>query len=277
MTVADYPDYATPQAHATAISTTGAPLLNLHEQTVTNSALSVPANTTVDLGTFTINQPGMIWRADPFIVGGGVVAPMQFVFTWSDSSSTFITRTKKYTAWPGNATTNHQITGYTRAHGDKVRVQVINTSATQNMQVAITVCSTSVPYSTERVFSRVMTALSSPNTLASYDLDQGVLCADQVLALAAGSTQQDQIALYQGRVSVSWSSQSGAADCSVNILQDASRTVGGQSGQLLIGQSDAFGHGLAQVCLPGSQCSLIIKNGNAAAKNVNFSVIAIDF
>jgi hypothetical protein len=124
--------------------------------------------------------------------------------------------------------------------------------------------------------TRALFSTSSGFGLAQYDVDAGLLGAFAIAPLGINATDQRQLALYQGRVNLTWGSQSGTNDCRINVLADSELALTGNAIQVFADTCNGVGHGNAQFCLPAAQCHIEITNANAAAKNVNWMLTAVD-
>lgn len=129
MTVADYPDFATPQAHATAISTTGVPLLRA-TNTLSSGAGNVLAGGASEqlLASTSVNQPGYeVGISVSMPAASGTLPFLALTLYFWDSATGLFADRRDVVIPCGNGPAN-AIACYLRGpmHGDMFRVDATN-------------------------------------------------------------------------------------------------------------------------------------------------------
>lgn len=276
VTVPDFPDEKAPDAHATAISLTGAPLLNLHTQEYFNAGQNLGPGAGLNPAAVSVNQPGYFYRVTAVLVSGSPVGPVTITLTWQDSGSALLTGIRSYTAWPGSAGNPHTIAGYGRNRGNRLFINVTNNSSGATVNVVVVVAATSVPFTLDRGQSVTLTGLASGNTLGQYDLPAGIMGANDLNTLAAGTSRTDDLALYQGKVFLFAQTASLTTDLTLVIQAVASVPVTGQAQRVFEAVSDSHGLVAAELTLPADQCSIFLLNNATVARRVNYQVLAED-
>lgn len=129
MTVADYPDFQTPQAHATQIAVTGVPLLRA-TNTLSSGAGDVLAGGASQqlLSSVSVNQPGYEFGISAYMAAGTGTVPFiaLTLYFWDSATGLFANRRDVVVPvgnGPGNA-----LASYIRGpmHGDMFRVDATN-------------------------------------------------------------------------------------------------------------------------------------------------------
>lgn len=150
----DFPDWQAPQAHATAISTTGAPLLRLTTKIGSGSATSIPATGQVTLITAApITQPGYEAALQLNLpVATGTIPFAALNVQWIDTSSGLAVSSKQYFLSAGNGPANalqYYIAG--PCYGDQLTVTVTNLEAAAAMTLTWAFNQTSHIYEHDRI------------------------------------------------------------------------------------------------------------------------------
>lgn len=139
---ADYADYQTPQAHATAISTTGVGLLKFVNPVASGSGVTVAGGVTSTLASlFAIGQPTWEFGATLSLpAGAGTVPFARFSFDWFDPSGTLRVGSDNVEVPLGNGPANLvTITGRGPCKGAKLTVSLRNGDPAQTLTVSYVV------------------------------------------------------------------------------------------------------------------------------------------
>lgn len=198
MTV-DYADWATPQAHATAISTTGAPLLGFKNILGSNAGgLAISAGATANLvSTKAAGQVGYelslsVWTA------AGTASAVTISVKWTDTTTGLLTDTQNWTFFAGTVSRPHNVRITGPSNGDQVNVAAI--AGANAITVAYTAMQTSRVYTRHSGHTLTLN-FGNPSipgfTLAAGDASSGILCAESQAISANGSTSL-LLPLYYG-------------------------------------------------------------------------------
>lgn len=203
MTTADFPDFATPQAHATAIAATGVPLLRGATNLASASAQSLAGGASQTLlNAVPWTQPG--WEAS-FVLNlpaGAGTSPFALVtFTWFDATGAFIIRQKVITLTVGNGPANAITSaGFGPARGELLTVTIKNTDGVATLTYSYTVTQTShVP--NYDWFRQITYAATAPITFVnpSGDPPSGLIAQAAPPVSAMGSVSR-LFALAEGKL-----------------------------------------------------------------------------
>lgn len=258
----DFPDWNAPQGHATAISTTGAPLLNLYSLLANiNTNISAGATLTLPVtGIFNITQPGyeaLFQIAAPSSLQSIVTVEM----TWFDSTSGIISAYRRFRFFAGASGTPHIVEGHGPSNANQLTVKI--TAGAQAIAIAGAILQSSRIY-LNHVWRTANTAQTPPVfpgfTYAPGDFAAGILLAAED-SLLLSTNKKYLLPLYTGDVTWNGRDSSGLSGKSqYQILAEPetgfTNTViairgAGQSGFAGFNPSSMEGG----VTLPGVQCS----------------------
>lgn len=269
----DFPDWTAPQAHATAISTTGAPSLvfkRLIDVLIGQSIAAASSITRPASGQFALNQPGYEIQLNVGTLGG--TAPIVSVeLQWFDSSFGARMDDEIYYFYSGNVN-GHQIHGRGPTKGDQVVVIIHNYSATSAVTVSYTLLQTS------RVFTREFWKTIGPNatapvfpgfTAATMNPSSGALAVSTGSVAANGNTSL-VLPLYTGTVAftgLTTDTTAGNSEWDIVTATDQqvpqATVLAGRNGESGFAADGATSLYLPDVSLPRSQCTLNMLNHNA--------------
>lgn len=283
MTV-DFPDWTAPQAHATAISTTGAPLLvfkQVIDQLVGQSLPHASSITRPASGRFTLNQPGYeIWFN---VATLGATAPvLSAELQWFDSATGARIDDELYYFYVGNLNA-HFVHGRGPTKGDRLVVVLTNYSGTVDSTLSYTVLQTSRIYTREywHTIGQGPVAPVFPGfTAATMNISANIL-AGQSNSMTAAQVLSFVLPLYTGTIRLMGTTTGPTAGKSVwNILDNTDQVatgvfsvqgVNGQSGFAPDGESGLW---LPQVALPRSQCTLQLVNNETTTQTLTTTIVA---
>ena len=207
MTV-DYPDFATPQAHATQIAAPGVPLLTLSTNVINDVGRNVPfggGNVTV-ANLQNISQIGYEIAIAALISNLAPTLPILTVnLIWKDSitNTTVGHETWNIAIGSSGAGSLHIGTGPTK--GNRLTVLIANNDSAQNATVTTIVNQNSRVYA--RDDWRTESFNSIPNAIVALHDQQGSTLSNFLSApLAANGQVTRLLPLFAGRVSVAFSS-----------------------------------------------------------------------
>lgn len=144
MTTPDYADWQEPQAHATAISQTGVPLLNAAALLEQALGVVIPTNGASTFGPWTITQTGYSATIGVLFPSGSPTAFVKVQLQWIDSVSNALVARETYFL-PGSFSANAWVTlGSGLAKADTLKMVITNLDATGTATINITVDQDSV-------------------------------------------------------------------------------------------------------------------------------------
>lgn len=273
MTVPDFPDEKAPDAHATAISLTGAPPLVLKRVLDVQVGTSIPAGGTLTRpasGAFAINQPGYEIQVNVGQVGG-TAAIISVELQWYDSAFNGLIEDEIYYFYSGDVN-GHQIHGRGPSKGDQVVVIVKDHSGASGVSFSYTLLQTSRTF-TREFWHTIVKNQAFPAfpgfTAVTHDIGAGVI-AGQAVSVPASTVDTFVLPLYTGTVrlfGVTSSASAGNNDWQVLAVTDLGvagavllQGSNGQSGFAPDGVSSLY---IPDTPLPRAQC--VLKNVNLPA------------
>lgn len=281
---ADFPDWTAPQAHANAISTTGAPPLVFKRVVDLQVGTSIPANgvlTRPASGQFLLNQPG--YEISLNVATLGATAPIISVeLQWFDSAFQGLIDDEIYFFYSGDAN-GHLIHGRGPTKGDQVVVIVTNHSATSAVSFTYTLLQTSRVF-TREFWKTIVKAGAFPAfpgfTPVTHDIGAGILCG-QAVSVPASTTSKFVLPLYTGTVRLfGVTSSAVAANNSWNVLAVTDlitaggpllQVANGQTGYSPLGVTSAY---VPDTPLPRAQCQLQNVNLPAGIQTMTTAIVA---
>ena len=280
---ADFPDWAAPQAHATAIAATGAPLLVLKQIVDRAVGQNLPATGSIlrpASGAFTINQPGYeMWFN---VASLGSPAPIVSVeLQWTDSVSTALIEDETYWFYSGNANA-HLVHGRGPSKADNLAVLMTNHDATHDVTISWVLLQTS------RIFTREFWHTVTRNQQAPVFLGftsvvhdiAGDVVSSQSVSVPASTTNNYLLPLYTGTVRLfgTGGPAAGNTQWAVNNSSDIAASsaavfqgLNAQSGFAPFGLSSLY---VPELGLPRSQCILSLNNTLTVAQVITAVMIA---
>jgi hypothetical protein len=138
MTV-DYADWQAPQAHATAISVTGVPLLTGKSLVFSSGPQSIAASGTYVPGTKSFTQPGYEMFFSVFANAASATPYVTAELAWTDSGTGLIIQRDTYVLVAGSTVSGwiSQITGPTKADGVFITITNLDTAHTMVFSMII--------------------------------------------------------------------------------------------------------------------------------------------
>lgn len=263
----DYPDWTVPQANASAISTTGAPLLRLTSTLGQAQAQNLPANaSTTILAKTALNQPSIEAMFTLNLPAGfGTVPFAQFLFNWFDSLTGLNIDSEFYELTSGNGiggALTYYLTG--PARGDQLQVQVLNQDPSVAMTLSWVINAVSHLYEHDRLLQPfIVTTAPIGFTNPGGNPALGVLAASKP-AIAANATAPRLAAIWNGRAVLSVDNTGQVNTCLVQVA-DPGTLYSINSQQSLVSVSAAAGATVnADIALPNGPVNLLIQNKGAS-------------
>lgn len=264
----DFPDWTAPQANATAISTTGVPLLR---QTITlgsgsGVALSPGLGATL-LNRVTINQPsfeGLFSLSQAAGAGSNPFAVM--FFNWFDSASGLNVASRSYVLSSGNGPAN-QLQYYVSGpcFGDQLSVSITNLESLTNQSLTYAINSTSHLHARDTIYQPVY-AQTAPITFSSPNGNPlaGVLFRTNP-SVPANSTLTRLIAVYNAVVDIMVDANGSPANVVTSATDPSGQLTAVVGGELFAHTTLSGGRDQFEVGFPNGPVLLNIRNTSTNA------------
>lgn len=277
MTVSDYPDFQTPQKHATDISNTGVPLLRFTNNLgfAASATLVGAANVTL-LASMAVNQPGYeVSITVSMPAGTGTVPFIRLSLQWLDSVSNIQMARRDVVLACGNAAGN-ALTYYIRGpmHGNRMLIKAVNLDPAVTATITWTANQTSHVFEHDEAIQNAY-AGTAPN---GYANPAGVVTANLVAytaaTIAASGSEIYLCALYAGDVILNVDGISALQNMKVELF-DPSGYITGTANSPIFGVDVTAGGSLSQqLTLPFSP--LLLKVTNLSTAGSISPVVAIE-
>jgi hypothetical protein len=274
-TPADYPDFATPQAHATAISITGVPLLTLAGTLLTSQVFNIPAGGNLNSAVLPITQLGYEISLACSIPVAATIPFIDVDMVWTDPTGMITVAQEKWSLPCASTGTQTQI-GSGPTKGAQLQLKFTNQDPAQIATVTAVVLSNSRVYSRDRWI---------PNGLANIptfigpagDPRRETLALVDALSVGAGLTATRLLPPYHGDVML-YIDQFGnnAANSTASLSLAPSGALG--SAALWSGQPNGgVGLGITTILRLPRACTLFkYVNSGGVAAIVNLRVVMLD-
>lgn len=266
----DYPDWATPQAHATAIYGTRVPAAVSSLLLGSATATLINAGSSKTFGPFALDQPGWeLWLSVAETGAGAAGAYCQVAVNWTDSALSRVVWTDNAYLVPGAALNPHLAFFYGRSRADSFTLQIFN-SDTVNFNVSYGMAASSRNYEELDFKSIQIPVPSAGYTLPDIlDPETGILAQSTFTNLAAGASAKVILPLFVGQVHLHLETSSNTTDAEAQVFPIADAT----SVPLYDVFTDSTGNRNDYLQLPNAECQLNVINHNAAAKTLRISVV----
>jgi hypothetical protein len=211
---ADFPDWQAPQAHATAISVTGAPLLNLSSLVTSLVNKTVLANADIFTGPQQITQPGYEIRIQLGCPNGTAVPFGRVDIFWTDKSSGVQIGVDSYHIPAAGAAGQWTIYGRGPTKASVMNVTLSNLDAANSMTGTIYLIQNSRVYDTDDWFysNADNAGLGVPGfTMPSLPVDNSVLGFEDNGLIGASSAVEFLCGMHNGAVQFAYEVNTGAA------------------------------------------------------------------
>jgi hypothetical protein len=232
VTVTDYPDWQTPQAHATSIANTGVPLLRASNQLASGAATTIAGGgTAVLLPATALNQPGYEMSFEVSMpLNTGTLPFIDIQMLWSDSVTGVRGARRDVVVTAGNGP-GSVVVSYAngQCRGDTLTVNAINLDPAVTATLKWVINQTSHVYEHDQAGQRFYPG-TAPH---GYSNPAGVpgtgVIAWQQPTLGAGVTQAVLCALYGGDIFVAVDTL-GIASAVIVSMTDAAGLATGSTG-----------------------------------------------
>jgi hypothetical protein len=269
MTLIDYPDFQTHQAHADAIAATGAPLLSLHT-VLAHATAVIPASFTTNVpasGKFTVGQTS--YEIVLKVGSGGAAAPVCVVeLFWTDSISGLAADYQRFMFFAGATGAEHLIHGHGPSNADQLVVSF--TAGLAQITVNYSIMQSS------RIYTKHLWRTTNPQTslpvfsgfsFPPQDVGAGIILGVQDSVAANGAVKY-LLPLYTGDVEWNGRDNGNVASMSRYFMNAEAETAISNNTILtrLAGASGFAGSGPSSMeggfTLPRVQCSHQYNNLN---------------
>lgn len=267
MTVTDYPDWQTPQAHATAISITGAPLLRLTNNLGSGSAVTIAGGATdTFLVATSVNQPGYELTVQAYMpASSGTVPFLHVQMIWYDATLGIKIAKRDVVMACGNAVGN-VLTYYMRGpmHGDKMMITCQNLDPAVTATVTWSANATSHVYEQDGAIQYGYTGTAPNGYLWPAGVPTANLIAYESASIAASGSESFLCALYAGDVILNVENITSAQNVKIELF-DSPGYITGTAGSPFFGVDVAGGSSDSlQLTLPYSPVTLKATNLSTA-------------
>lgn len=273
MTVPDFPDEQAPDAHARAISLTGAPPLVLKNILDLLLSTTLPALGTITRpasGLFTVNQPA--YEILISLATSGTPAPVVSVeLQWVESFTGFTLDSETYYLYSGDAN-GHLIHGRGPSKADRVKVIFKNYSGAVSTGINYVLLQTSRTFTREfwKTITKGGVQPVYPGLIAAASNASANVLSDDSHLLAANATISVILPFYTGTVRLfGTTTDTTVGNSRWFITPNSDQIAGslatleaanGEQGFAPLGPLSMYAPTLA---LPRSQCTLLLSNTNA--------------
>lgn len=198
MTVPDYPDFQTPQAHATAISVTGVPLLTLAGTLLTAQNFMIAGGGNVSTAALPITQLGYEIQLKLQVPAAATVPFVDCVMTWTDNTGNNTVAVERWMLPCGSAA-NYIFTGTGPTKGSQLTLKLINEDPAQTATVNVVILTNSRIYRRDRWIPN-LTQNVPGFTIAQGDATRALLANGSGINVNAGATLTRLFPTYHGDV-----------------------------------------------------------------------------
>lgn len=268
MTVTDYPDWQTPQAHATQIALTGVPLLRATNNLGTTFGTTLAGGASTQLvPSIAVNQPGYELTVEVSMpASSGTIPFVHIALLWWDSASGLFGNRRDIVMAAGNAPANQQTYyAFGPMHSDMFRVDAINLDPAVTATLNWTVNQTSHVFERDQAYQYSYEG-TAPN---GFSNPGGVpttgFVAYSAPTIAANSSSSVLCALYAGDVILDVDN-SGSAQAVDAVLLDPAGYATGAANRKIFKTTVAAGAEMStQLALPFSPVVLKLANNSTVA------------
>lgn len=243
MSITDYPDWQTPQAHATAISITGAPLLRLTNNLGSGAAVTIAGGaSSTFLAATAINQPGYELTIEAYMPASSGTLPFLHVqIIWEDTATGIKIAKRDVVVACGNAVAN-VLTYYIRGpmHGGKMMITCANLDPAVTATITWSANATSHVYEEDNAIQYGYTG-TAPNGFAwPAGVPTANLIAYESASIAASGSVSFLCALYAADIILNIDNLPSTLPVQVQLF-DSPGYITGTAGSPFFGASVAAG------------------------------------
>lgn len=275
MTVADYPDFATPQAHATAIAATGVPLLSLPGTMLASTAINIAGGGTQTIANLPITQLGYEIELLLQIPNTATIPFLDVVLKWTDATGNNTVARERWMLSCGSAV-NYDYIGTGPTKGSILKITLNNQDPAQTITGSLIVLSNSRIYQRDRWIANQTQSVPT-FTATTGDPLREILGQIEGISVAAGTTATRLFPCYHGDVWFYVEQTGIAANVSACKLQTAPTSVLGTTDFYSSAPAGGIGAGIGQlVRFPRAPVLFSYINSGAVAAVVSVKAIMLD-
>lgn len=268
MTVTDYPDWQTPQAHATQIAATGVPLLRATNNLGNTFGTTLAGGASTQLvPSVAVNQPGYEVTVEVSMpASSGTIPFVHIALLWWDSATGLFGNRRDVVLPAGNAGAN-LLTCYMFGpmHSDMFRVDAINLDPAITATLNWTVNQTSHVFERDQAY-QYSYAGTAPN---GFSNPGGVpttgFVAYSAPTIGANSSSSVLCALYAGDVILDVDNSGSAQAVDVVLLDPAGYATGAANRKIFKTTVASGAEMSSQLALPFSPVLLKLANNSTVA------------
>lgn len=274
MTVADYPDWGTPQAHADRISTTGVPLLTGAVNVINDQTHVIAAGGSVTLPTATVSQIGYEIALAVLGNAGSTSPGVTIDMLWTDAGTGITVGHETWSVISGSTSGGSKFYGTGPSKANHLAITITNQDLANSVTVTTVLNENSRIYQTDDW--RQENFNTPPGLTVGAHNQQGLILVNFTGSIGIAGSAQRLLPLYAGEVVV-YSRNVSATQAGAVFL----RTIADPSvvaSNLYENTIAASGKATVDtVTLPRSQCIFDIDNNGAAASTFEIMVLAACF
>lgn len=275
MTVADYPDFATPQAHASAIAITGAPLLTLSGTLLTAQTFTLTGGQQQSTSALPIMQLGYEIQLKCSIGSTATVPFVDILFIWTDSVTGNIMAQENWML-PCGSGANYILNGTGPTKGSNLTVKLTNQDPAITATIGVLILTNSRVYARDRWIANTIVAVPTFTNPGGSPLREILAVMDGVNCNAGASISR-LFPPYHGDVMV-YVEQSGVSAANSQAkLQVAPTSVLGTGDLYSSAPTGGVGTGITTVTRLPRCCTLFtFTNSGTVAASVTVKIIMLD-
>lgn len=263
MTVSDYPDWQTPQAHATQISTTGVPLLRFTNNLAFSASQTLvgAANITL-MASMAINQPGYeVAITVSMPASSGTVPFIRLSLQWLDSVSNIQMARRDVVLACGNAPAN-ALTYYIRGpmHGNRFLIKAVNLDPAVTATIQWTANETSHVFEHDEAIQNAYAGTAPNGFVNPAGVATANLVAYTAASIAASGSNTFLVALYANDVILNIDAIAAANTTKVELFDPAGYITGTANSPIFGIDVAAAGSQSIPLTLPFSPLLLKVTN-----------------
>lgn len=280
----DFPDWQSPQAHATAISITGAPLLNLHNDLINQAGTIAAGNTILTIPDVGFAQPGWEALVQLEMPNTATKPYPRVTFIWKDLAlGTFIWQDAWHMMAGNILAGNNVYQGRGPTLGNRLGVTIENFDPAQILTYNIQVWQTSqLPARADfrQDDQGGFTQAGAINAVPTItDMVNNIIGAQRSAALGAGNAVTTVLPLFAGRArfAANISSANNLLGVTLLILGNTAINNVPFNAGIWYGKSDALGNINTDFVLPRAHCGVLFQNNDTVARQVIWTVTAAEY
>lgn len=203
----------------------------------------------------------------------GTTPLADIAFSWQDAVSLLQVRSDTYQTWIGAPSASHSVYGFGPSRANQLVVTIKNLDS-QAITASVLIISESRIYPYDIWRSVRALPVISGQTGVQCRPESNIL-AYNVSNIGAGVTDVFALPMWIGACNLFVATGSGVADCTAKLQYLDTNQIG-STFTVFDQNTSASGLLQAESFLPRNACLLSLKNGNAAAQNISYTLTAIE-